>query len=127
MKRYRSVAVALGALMLALTVSAGALAQDAEPAVATPGQDVKMMLLPKFLGILPFDQANQGAQEAAAELQNVTPFTYTGPTADNSVPARSTRDERSDRWLQGRHDVEQRGRPDRRRPPRPPRRQGPRS
>ena len=27
-----------------------------------------MMLLPKFLGILPFDQANQGAQEAAAEL-----------------------------------------------------------
>ncbi|MEJ7695461.1 MAG: hypothetical protein WKF78_02115 [Candidatus Limnocylindrales bacterium] len=39
-------------------------------AKAEPGQSVKMMLLPKFLGILPFDQANKGAQEAAAELQN---------------------------------------------------------
>ena len=38
------------------------------------GQDVKMMLLPKFLGILPFDQANQGAQEAAAELQEPDRF-----------------------------------------------------
>ncbi|MEA2609971.1 MAG: hypothetical protein QOJ75_2214, partial [Chloroflexota bacterium] len=30
-------------------------------AKASPGQAVKMMLLPKFLGILPFDQANKGA------------------------------------------------------------------
>jgi rhamnose transport system substrate-binding protein len=52
---------------------------------AKPGQDVKMMLLPKFLGILPFDQANKGAQEAAAELQNPTPFDFVGPTAENSV------------------------------------------
>ena len=44
-----------------------------------------MLLLPKFLGILVFDQANQGAEEAAAELQNPTPLTFTGPTADNSV------------------------------------------
>ena len=44
-----------------------------------------MMLLPKFLGILPFDQANQGAQEAAAELQNPTAFDFVGPTAENSV------------------------------------------
>ena len=29
-----------------------------------------MMLLPKFLGILPFDQANKGAEEAATELKN---------------------------------------------------------
>ena len=29
-----------------------------------------MVLLPKFLGILPFDQANKGAHEAAKELQN---------------------------------------------------------
>ena len=36
-----------------------------EVAAATPGQDVNMMLLPKFLGISVFDQANQGAQEAA--------------------------------------------------------------
>lgn len=52
---------------------------------ATPGQDVKMMLLPKFLGIAVFDQANQGAQEAAAELQNPTALDFVGPTADNSV------------------------------------------
>ena len=44
-----------------------------------------MMLLPKFLGILPFDQANQGAQEAAAELQNPDAFDFVGPTAENSV------------------------------------------
>jgi rhamnose transport system substrate-binding protein len=52
---------------------------------ATPGQSVKMMLLPKFLGILPFDQANKGAEEAAAELKNPEKLTFTGPTADNSV------------------------------------------
>jgi rhamnose transport system substrate-binding protein len=52
---------------------------------ATPGESVKMMLLPKFLGILPFDQANTGAKEAAAELKNPESLTFTGPTADNSV------------------------------------------
>ena len=44
-----------------------------------------MMLLPKFLGILPFDQAHQGAEEAAAELQNPTALDFVGPTAENSV------------------------------------------
>ena len=52
---------------------------------ATPGQSIKMMLLPKFLGILPFDQANKGAQEAEAELQNSEPVAFVGPTAENSV------------------------------------------
>src|SRR5688500_9782014 len=52
---------------------------------ATPGQSVKMMLLPKFLGILPFDQANKGAQEAATELQNPEALAFVGPTAENSV------------------------------------------
>jgi rhamnose transport system substrate-binding protein len=47
---------------------------------ATPGQSVKMMLLPKFLGILPFDQANKGAEEAQAELQNPEPVAFVGPT-----------------------------------------------
>ena len=56
-----------------------------EAVTATPGQDVKMMLLPKFLGILPFDQTNEGAQEAAAELENPTAFDFVGPTAENSV------------------------------------------
>jgi rhamnose transport system substrate-binding protein len=42
-------------------------------------------LLPKFLGILPFDQAHQGALEAAAELENPEELQFLGPTADNSV------------------------------------------
>jgi rhamnose transport system substrate-binding protein len=52
---------------------------------ATPGQNVKMMLLPKFLGILPFDQANKGAQEAEKELANPEKVAFVGPTAENSV------------------------------------------
>ncbi len=58
----------MGAATFAQTPVAGS-PVSGEAATAEPGQDVKMMLLPKFLGILPFDQANQGAQEAAAELQ----------------------------------------------------------
>ena len=44
-----------------------------------------MMLLPKFLGIAVFDQANEGAQEAHAELQNPGKLDFVGPTAENSV------------------------------------------
>lgn len=44
-----------------------------------------MMLLPKFLGILPFDQANTGAMEAEAEIGNTEPLVFNGPTAENSV------------------------------------------
>ncbi|KPV48935.1 sugar ABC transporter substrate-binding protein, partial [Kouleothrix aurantiaca] len=54
-------------------------------AKATPGKSVKMILLPKFLGIAVFDQANDGAQEAAKELQNPEALNFTGPTAENSV------------------------------------------
>ena len=54
-------------------------------AKATPGQALKMTLLPKFLGILVFDQANQGAQEAAKELQNPETLQFLGPTPENSV------------------------------------------
>lgn len=60
------------------------IAQD-DPAEATPGQEVNMILLPKFLGILPFEQTNQGAQEAHAELANPGELVYTGPTPENSV------------------------------------------
>jgi len=55
------------------------------PVKATPGQAVKMVLLPKFLGILVFDQANQGAQEAHAELGNPETLEFLGPTPENSV------------------------------------------
>jgi rhamnose transport system substrate-binding protein len=86
-KRRRLLTGVACAGLLAANMGA-ALAQtpvSGEAVTAEPGQDVKMMLLPKFLGILPFDEANQGAQEAAAELQNPTAFDFVGPTAENSV------------------------------------------
>lgn len=47
--------------------------------------EVNMVLLPKFLGILVFDQANEGAQEAHAELSNPGELLFVGPTPENSV------------------------------------------
>ncbi len=57
-----------------------------EAIVAEPGMDVDMVLLPKFLGIIVFDEANQGAEEAHAELENGGELIYTGPTPENSIP-----------------------------------------
>jgi rhamnose transport system substrate-binding protein len=55
------------------------------PIKAEPGKPLKMILLPKFLGIAVFDQAHEGAEEAAKELQNPEALNFTGPTAENSV------------------------------------------
>jgi rhamnose transport system substrate-binding protein len=95
MKKPRSIVGGVCAVALLSLVGGTVVAQSpdastpaapaGEAVTATPGQDLNMLLLPKFLGILPFDLANKGANEAATELQNPTPFTYTGPTADNSV------------------------------------------
>lgn len=49
------------------------------------GTEADMVLLPKFLGILVFDQANEGAQEAHAELGNPGELQFVGPTPENSV------------------------------------------
>jgi rhamnose transport system substrate-binding protein len=57
----------------------------AGPAKAMPGKAIKMVLLPKYLGIAVFDQAHQGAEEAAKELQNPTPLAYLGPTPENTT------------------------------------------
>ena len=57
----------------------------AQVATVTPGKAEKMVLLPKFLGILPFDQAHKGAEEAAKELKNPTRLQFLGPTPQNSV------------------------------------------
>ena len=62
-----------------------AAAPSGDVITATPGQAVKMVLMPKFLGILVFDQANQGAQEAHAELGNTDELQFLGPTPENSV------------------------------------------
>jgi rhamnose transport system substrate-binding protein len=69
----------------ASTSASPAASASAAAIKATPGQSVKMMLLPKFLGILPFDQANKGAMEAEAELKNPEKLAFVGPTAENSV------------------------------------------
>lgn len=71
--------------MCAVMSASVATVATAETIVAEKGMEANMVLLPKFLGILPFDQANQGAQEAHAELGNTGDLLYTGPTPENSV------------------------------------------
>ena len=76
-------------LLLASAAAAliGVLAPHAAMAQATvkPGSAVDMVLLPKFLGIAVFDQAHNGAEEAAKELKNSKKLQYLGPTPENSV------------------------------------------
>jgi rhamnose transport system substrate-binding protein len=67
----------------AMTETAAAPAGEA--VMATPGKALKMILMPKFLGILVFDQAHQGAEEAAKELGNPEALQFLGPTPENSV------------------------------------------
>ena len=86
MRVSRTVTVGLSAVLMATAIGGTAIAQSpaapaGSPAVAKPGQAEKMLLLPKFLGISVFDEADQGAQEAATELQNPTPLDFTGPAA----------------------------------------------
>lgn len=71
-----------GLAIVAALAGTPALAQTIVP---QKGLEADMVLLPKFLGILPFDQANAGAQEAHAELENPGDYLYTGPTPENSV------------------------------------------
>jgi rhamnose transport system substrate-binding protein len=73
----------IGALA-ALMIGTAGLAQ-AQSVTLEPGKEVNMILLPKFLGILVFDQANEGAQEAHAELANPGKLEFLGPTPENSV------------------------------------------
>lgn len=72
---------------LAITMAASLMGSTvmADVIAAKPGQAVNMVLMPKFLGILPFDQANRGAQEAAKELGNTGTYQYIGPTPENSA------------------------------------------
>ena len=70
---------------LAVCAALAASVASADAVTAKKGMEADMVLLPKFLGILPFDQANKGAQEAHAELENPGELLYTGPTPENSV------------------------------------------
>lgn len=73
----------IGALAALMIGTAGMV--QAEGAKLEPGKEVNMVLLPKFLGILVFDQANEGAQEAHKELGNPGKLEFLGPTPENSV------------------------------------------
>lgn len=48
-------------------------------------EGIDLVLLPKFLGILVFDQANEGAMEAHADVGNPGTLEFLGPTPENSV------------------------------------------
>lgn len=72
------IACSATAAMLLCASAMGASALDG-------GQEADMVLLPKFLGILVFDQANEGAQEAHDELGNPGELLFVGPTPENSV------------------------------------------
>ena len=72
-------------LTLAALMSAASTAAMAQAITLEPGQEADMVLLPKFLGILVFDQANEGAEEAHAELGNTGELLFQGPTPENSV------------------------------------------
>ncbi|MEM7132570.1 MAG: substrate-binding domain-containing protein [Chloroflexota bacterium] len=104
LKRLMILTMTAGLLLAACAVPAAAPAEEAASessadasaeATAAPAEEEgdgeggtmdgpTMVLLPKFLGILVFDQANTGAAEAAAELGAPEPE-FLGPTAENSV------------------------------------------
>ena len=77
-------AVKLGCLAAVTSVLLSG-AAFADAMMAKPGETANIVLLPKFLGILPFDQANRGAEEAHKELGNKGTLQYIGPTPENSV------------------------------------------
>ena len=79
MKKF---SMAAAAALLSLGVAFPAMAQAIN---AEKGKKADMVLLPKFLGILVFDQANEGAQEAHKELENPGELLFLGPTPENSV------------------------------------------
>ncbi len=81
MKRFTGLTAAAAVL---LGSTGFAVAQDGAVSLET-GKDIDMVLLPKFLGILVFDQANEGAQEAHAELGNPGELLFVGPTPENST------------------------------------------
>ena len=72
-----------------MTLSAVAAALGAGSAhaevMAEKGKEANLVLMPKFIGILVFDQAHDGAREAHEELANPGTLEFIGPTPENSV------------------------------------------
>src|ERR671915_34091 len=99
----RGIAWILVAVMVALTLAVAGCGDDEEtpadksnsaaengdatsgPVTFEPGQEFKGVFIPKQTGIAVFDQANDGAKEAAGELQ-VDEAEFLGPSSpDNCV------------------------------------------
>lgn len=76
------------AALLAAGMSVAAIPASAQM-MLDGGESVDMVLLPKFLGILVFDQAHEGAQEAHAELGNPGELLFVGPTLKTQLPVKS--------------------------------------
>ncbi len=76
----KKISLAAAAIGLAAVLSASGRASE-----ISPGKPVSMVLLPKFLGLLIFDQARNGAAEAQKELGDPAALQYLGPTPENSV------------------------------------------
>ena len=82
-------------VLAACSGDSGAETSESQPAPATAeestaqpapeSEGVNMVLLPKFLGILVFDQAYDGALEAANEFGDAGGLEFLGPTPENSV------------------------------------------
>jgi rhamnose transport system substrate-binding protein len=70
----------MSAALAFVALSSAAFAADGK---ATPGKDLKMVLLPKFSGNAVFDQAHNGAIEAQKELQNPSEVEFLAPPASN--------------------------------------------
>jgi len=83
MKNFRILVSVL--LVLVMVSSMTLIVHGQDPVEAEPGAEVNLLLLPKFLGILVFDQANEGAMEAHAELENAGELIFDGPAPENSV------------------------------------------
>ncbi len=81
MKHFNTLSVAAALMLGTASVSFA----ESHALTLAPGMETNMVLLPKFLGILVFDQANEGAQEAHAELANPGELLFVGPTPENSV------------------------------------------
>ena len=77
-----------GTMSMAATMSgtmsmSGTMASTMSGPVATvkPGQNVSFTLIPKFVGIQVFTDADSGAQEAATELKSAGKYQYVGPAS----------------------------------------------
>ena len=74
----------LTSLLPVLALAAGGGAAHGQ-VTAEKGKKADLVLMPKFIGILVFDQAHQGAREAHEELGNPGALEFLGPTPENSV------------------------------------------